>query len=75
MKESEKERIKLLAAFLNGLAIATVTLGFVSPLVVALYGLVNAPPAWKAMLYGSGWLMLGGALHTLAEWYLGDLDE
>lgn len=74
MKESEKERIKLAASFLNGSAAASVTLGFISPLVAALYELVNAPDLWKVFVYGGGWLILGIALHLLASSLLQDLD-
>jgi hypothetical protein len=75
MKESEKERIKLTASFINGLAVATATLGFAPPIVAALYNVVNAPPLWQAMLYGAGWLAAAFVLHLFAGWYLGDLDE
>ncbi len=75
MKESEKERTKATASFLNGLAVASATLGFLSPLIAALYNLVSAPPLWKSLLYGAGWLAVAFALHAIADWLLGDLDR
>ena len=43
MKDSEKERTKLLATALNNLGVATLTIGVVTPGVAYFYGVGPAP--------------------------------
>ena len=74
MKKSEEERIKLTANLMNGVALASITLGFFTPLIAALYNLVNAASLPAVILFGSGWLTLALVLHMFALRYLKDLD-
>jgi hypothetical protein len=65
------ERTKLTAAFLNGVATATVGAGAIAPLVAATYGIPGATLA----LVGLCWLVAGIVIHLVARWLLRRLRE
>lgn len=60
----QDERTKLTATFFNGLAIASVAVGFISPTVTAQSG---AQLGLRAFLAALVWLLVGFALHFLAR--------
>ena len=69
------ERTKLTAAFLNGVATATVGAGAIAPLVAATYGIPGAAPGATLALVGLCWLVAGIVIHLVARWLLRRLRE
>ena len=71
------ERIKLLATALNGVAIAAIVAGFVTPLAAVSLGIET--PAERSLsvtvLASLAWLVGGVGLHVLASLVLGGLRE
>ncbi len=77
MSDSNVERIKLSAAFLNALAVAFVTLGGVTPLVSYFYGLSPIAVAVGPGTLIAGvviWTSCGIVLHCLGRSILSNLD-
>lgn len=74
LPESVVEKTKLLASFLNNIAVAMVSLGFAAPLIATLYGATNSPPISEILLWGPLWLGGGLAMHYTAAGVLQDLD-
>ena len=66
------ERIKLAAAFLNGLGMAAVTVGFLAPVAADMYRLAAAPD-WTPIAALPLWFMLAAVLHWGGHRLLGDL--
>ncbi|KAA2242237.1 hypothetical protein [Salinarimonas soli] len=71
------ERTKLSATALNGVAIACIVAGFITPLAAASFGVqgplhVGVPATLLAAL---GWLGAGLTLHFAARRILGRLEE
>lgn len=72
MSPTQIERVKLTANAFNLIAVSFVVTGVVAPAISYLYGAGGAPHhIWIAGL----WLIVGFALHALARWFLGGLDE
>lgn len=67
----ENERTKLLATALNNLGVATIITGVVAPVATALYG--TAHPAYWWFTIAVVWIIVGLALHVLAQMVLGKL--
>ena len=68
------ERVKLTAAWLNGMASAAVAAGVIAPLVAAFYGLTSVPVSTSGLLLGAVlWFAASGALHVAARHILGRL--
>ena len=63
----DNERLKLLAAALNNLALAFVVAGYIAPVVRA-----DVAPA-PSVIVTIFWLLLGVGLHGSAQWVLGRL--
>jgi hypothetical protein len=63
----DNERLKLLAAALNNLALAFIVAGYVAPVV---RGDIAAAPSAIVTIF---WLLLGVGLHGSAQWVLGRL--
>ena len=74
MKDSEKERTKLLATALNNLGVATLTIGVVTPGVAHLYGVGPAPALSKILAFSALFLSFAMILHLLAAYVLEDID-
>ncbi|PZQ49614.1 MAG: amino acid transporter [Rhodovulum sulfidophilum] len=76
MKTVHNERLKLSATFLNGLAIAALAVGGVTPLVQALRTAEISPGEWRGTLIAAT-VCFGGAvvLHFIARMILGGLRE
>ena len=74
MKDSEKERTKLLATAFNNLGIATLTIGVVAPGVAYLYGVGPAPALSRIATFSALFLSFAVLLHLLAAFVLEDLD-
>jgi hypothetical protein len=71
----ENERVKLTAAYLNGLAIAFMVVGSIGPvLALASQGMRNAELLAIAIL-ALGCLAISLALHYLGRWLLGELKH
>jgi hypothetical protein len=65
------ERIKLTAAWLNGLAGAAAAAGTVAPLVAGFYGVATAPVSKSLLFAGAGfWLFVAAVLHLSASYVL-----
>lgn len=73
-KTVRNERIKLHAAALNGVAVASAVAGFVTPLIALSYG-VGASATRGTALAAVAWLALALFLHYLAWRVLGGLQE
>jgi len=69
------ERLKLSASMLNALAVATIVVGGLTPIVAATFGMMSGPgPGASFLMVASlGSLLLGGGLHWCARVLLGDL--
>jgi hypothetical protein len=74
VKDSEKERTKLLATALNNLGIATLTIGVVTPAVAYLYGVGPAPALPRIAAFSALFLSFAMILHLLAAYVLKDID-
>lgn len=70
------ERLKLRATALNGLAVASIVAGFITPLAALSFGL-SAPiyGVSFAAIAAIAWLAGGIALHSAATWLLKGLQE
>jgi hypothetical protein len=70
------ERIKLIAAFLNALGVALVSLGVFAPLIYQATSLETVPVEKHRLLYGVIVICMVGAatLHFLGQAMLGFLD-
>ena len=75
MNDADKEKIKLTATALNNFAVATVTIGIVTPLIAYLYKSPSAPPIEPVVALGAVWLAAGGLFHVMARNVLEDLRE
>lgn len=75
MKDSEKERIKLQANLLNGLAIATYAIGFLAPVVTAVYGTATQGDRLTIAIGAVICFAVTFALHKVASRSLGGLDD
>ena len=75
-KAVRNERRKLLAALLNGMAIASVSIGVFSPIAAYVYGLraLEVSPG-LLMLVPPVWIVITFVLHGLARHCLGGLEE
>lgn len=73
MKESQREKIKLRANYLNGVALIFLSLGGLGPAFVAIQGLET-----KALIGAAVWLWISGMssweLHEMAQKQLDKLD-
>ena len=69
------ERIKYLATALNGIAVASVTAGFIAPLAAAIFGLPGPHGQIPVVLFSVIWLSVGIALHLIVQGILGRLKE
>lgn len=73
MKESQREKIKLRASYLNGVALIFLSLGGLGPAFVAIQGVET-----KALIVAIFWLWAGGMssweLHQTAQKQLDKLD-
>lgn len=63
LPEARKEQLKLRASLFNNLAIAMFTIGVLSPLVGALYHVINAPSYDTIVGLSTIWLATGIAFH------------
>ena len=68
------ERLKLLATTINGVAIAVIVAGAVTPLVASTYGIRDGSGI-AGFLLSLAWLAVGAGLHYLARRLLGGLKE
>jgi hypothetical protein len=76
MRESDKERTKLSATFLNNLGLAIIVAGFVAPLAAYGFRSSSSPPGDRAtVLLSLIWLSVGVVLHFLARFLLRRLDQ
>ena len=77
-KSARNERRKLLAAWLNTLASATVTVGVLAPAAGILYGF-SVPGAdragWLLWVLPPGWFLVGLALHSVAQVVAGGIED
>ena len=76
-KTVRNERLKLRAAALNGIAMAAVVAGVVTPLAAATFGILptSARGAIATAAGIAAWLSIGAGLHILAGRLLGGLRE
>ena len=65
LSETRKEQLRLRATMFNNIAVAMFSIGFVTPLVGALYHLISAPALGDVMTNGMGWLVGGIAFHFI----------
>ena len=74
-KAVHNERLKLSATFLNGVAIAAIGVGVITPAVAYILDLQNLRESGPGLvvLLGVALLVIGLALHWLARKLLGDL--
>lgn len=72
MSQVHNERVKLTASALNNIAVATVVTAIIVPIVGWLYGasVAATPVFWLIM---AAWLVVGVALHVIAQGVLGRL--
>lgn len=76
MKDSDKERVKLGASWLNSLASNAVTLGVIGPVAAAVLGFPRPPFDLGNLVVGVLiWLWGGLALHLAARHLLKGLDD
>ncbi len=78
MSKRDEEQLKLSATFLNGLALAFVTLGSVTPLVSYFYGLSPVAIDVGPLTLAAGvaiWSSCGVVLHWMARSILDALDR
>lgn len=66
-KAVHDERLKLLATTINGVAVATIVAGAVTPLVVWTYGIQSGGSGFTSFLISLAWLGIGAGLHYLAR--------
>lgn len=71
----QNERTKLTASCINGVAIAALVAGSVSPLVTLAYSPSGPFHPWRLGLLSVIWLLAGIALHWIARATLGRLQE
>lgn len=71
------ERTKLRATALNGLAIAAIAAGFITPLAAVAFGIQGAAARgiWPTAVAALSFLAVGVGLHLLAIRLLGELVE
>ncbi|WP_048710768.1 hypothetical protein [Microvirga massiliensis] len=71
------ERVKLSASALNGVGVAMIAAGFVTPLVAMTFDVPGsaARGALVTTLAALAWLVAGVSLHLLARRLLGGLQE
>jgi hypothetical protein len=74
VKDSDKERTKLLATAFKNLGVATLTVAVVTPTVAYLYGVGPAPALSKIGAFTAFFLGVAFSLHVLAAFVLKDLD-
>ncbi|MCE1235459.1 MAG: hypothetical protein LWW93_03785 [Hyphomicrobiales bacterium] len=78
MSKRDEEQIKLSATFLNGLAIACVTLGALTPMISYFYGLTPVAERVGPFTLTFGvtiWTICGIVLHLSARSLLAALDR
>ena len=75
MSPVDNERIKLLAAALNNIAVATIVAGIVGPAAGVSYGLSGAGPNRWWFVAGIIWFLAGVGLHYSAQQVLRRLKE
>jgi hypothetical protein len=73
----DNERTKLSAAALNGVAIASIVAGFITPLAAVTFGIPGAAARGlvPTTIFSVLWLLIGIGLHFLARRLLGGLKE
>jgi Mg/Co/Ni transporter MgtE len=73
----QNERTKLSAAALNGVAIASIVAGFITPLAAVTFGIPGAAARGVGLstIFSLLWLLIGLGLHFLARRLLGGLKE
>ncbi|WP_342150707.1 hypothetical protein [Methylorubrum sp. SB2] len=71
------ERTKLRATALNGIAIASIAAGFITPLAAVAFGIQGAASrgTWPTAVAALAFLAVGVGLHLLAIRLLGELVE
>ena len=69
----DNEQRKLSATYLNGIAIALITVGVLAPLVAMLTGALSNP--FIGLSLAAGCIALSVALHLGARWTLRELEE
>lgn len=74
MKESDRERTKLLATALNIAGVNTAVAGLVVPLISVLYNLPSAPASERLLPACFIWPAVAFVLHLFARLVLKDLD-
>lgn len=76
-KAVHNERLKLRAAAMNGVAIAAVVAGFITPLAALTFGLssLSGASSLTTTMASLAWLIGGVTLHFLAGRVLGGLRE
>jgi hypothetical protein len=74
-KSVHNERLKLTATFVNGVAVATVGVGVVTPIVAYLLDLqgLRQAGAGPTVIVGGALFVIGFVLHGVARRLLGDL--
>ena len=73
----QNERVKLTATLLNGVALASVVAGVVTPLAALTFGIGTASgrTPFLVAFFSSTWLFVAGILHLGARWVLRRLEE
>jgi hypothetical protein len=71
--EITNERIKLLATYLNGLAIAMATAGVFGPIISYIYGIIPSANFGLVLLSTGGCFIFSAGIHYLAQTLLEDL--
>lgn len=76
-KAVQNERTKLTATMLNGIAIASIVAGVVTPLAALTFGFgsTSSRTPILALLFSLAWLFVGAGLHLIGRWVLGRLRE
>lgn len=71
----ENERTKLTANWFNTIAAASITTGFIAPIVAFSLGVYIQVSAWSVVGLSAFWLVLGSAVHWFARRLLRRLER